>query len=266
MDNILDKIIATKKKEVEALKDLTPINELERKLVNEHQVPRSLANQLKLSPGIIAEFKRASPSKGVINDDVSIDYIISGYDVNGAAAISVLTDYEYFQAKPTDFSKARSLTEKPILRKEFIIDSYQLYQSKVMGADVVLLIAAVLTKTQILEFTTIAQSLGLEVLIELHDECELDKLCGSEHMIGINNRNLKTFSVDINQSIKLKNKLGTNSSTPLISESGLSSIEEIKILLEEGFNGFLIGEQFMRQLDPIDAFKELNSQLHKLSK
>ena len=265
MDNILDRIIATKKKEVEVLKELTPLSELERKLAIEHRSTYSLANQLQVSPGIIAEFKRASPSKGIINKDVSIEYIIKGYDVNGASAISVLTDRDYFQAQPTDFAAARSFTNKPILRKEFIIDEYQLYQSKMMGADVVLLIAAVLTKNEIAQFTKTAQSLGLEILIELHEELEIDKLCGSEDIIGINNRNLKTFNVDINQSIKLKNRLGAMGSKPLISESGLSSMEEINILRKEGFNGFLIGEQFMKQADPILTFKELNSQLQKLS-
>ncbi|MCF6351786.1 MAG: indole-3-glycerol phosphate synthase TrpC [Cyclobacteriaceae bacterium] len=265
MANILDKIIATKKREVAKAQRLLTVNGLQ-KIIETNDAPiRSLARSLRLQPGIIAEFKRASPSKGIINEEVNSADIIKGYDVNGAAGISVLTDVDYFKAQETDFSMARKATSKPLLRKEFIIDEYQIYQSKAMEADVILLIAAVLTAQEIKNFTTLAHQLNLEVLIELHEYNEIEKLCGNENIIGVNNRNLKTFEVDINQSIKIKNQLG-NTGFPLISESGLSSIIEVEQLLSEGFSGFLMGEYFMRQKNPAYAFSKFNNLLKQLTK
>ncbi len=265
MANILNKIVATKKQEVAQAKNLLTTNGLQ-KIIETNGVPiRSLAASLRLQPGIIAEFKRASPSKGIINEEVNPADIIKGYDTNGAVGISVLTDVDYFKAQDTDFSMARKATNKPLLRKEFIIDEYQIYQSKAMGADVILLIAAVLTAQEIKNFTRLAHRLKLEVLIELHNSHEIDKLCGEENVVGVNNRNLKTFEVDINQSIKIKNQLG-NTDFPLISESGLSSITEIEQLLSEGFKGFLMGEYFMKQQEPIVAFIEFNKRLQNLLK
>jgi len=266
MVNILEQIVATKKAEVAESKRLISINTLIEQIEDSVFENRSLANELNKCPGIIAEFKRASPSKGVINSINTVEEIVSGYSSNGATGISVLTDIVYFKATNDDFRNARKNSDRPILRKEFIIDEYQLYGSKAMGANVILLIAAILTKEEIRQFTITAQSLGLEVLIELHSVSEIDKLCGNENMIGVNNRNLKTFEVDINQSIYIKSELGnTGNSTPLISESGLSSIDEIQILLNEGFKGFLLGEYFMKQEKPIEAFSKLNIALKALS-
>ncbi len=264
MADILQKIVATKKIEVAHAKKLVSIDVLDKLVAKNKSSPQSLVKNLRTQPGIIAEFKRASPSKGIINPSVQPKNIIKGYDAHGAVGISVLTDKSYFQAKDNDFYKARLTTSKPLLRKEFIIDEYQIYQSKAMGADVVLLIAAILSKTQIAAFTKVAHKLKLEVLIELHACDEINKLSGEEDIIGVNNRNLKTFKVDINQSILIKKQLG-KTEAPLISESGLSNIIEVEKLLAEGFQGFLMGEHFMKQKDPINAFKEFNNQLQNLS-
>ncbi len=257
MVNMLQKIVATKKQEVANAKLEVSVNKLLKIIEQEKREAQSLVSQLHVQPGIIAEFKRASPSKGVINAFVEPEDIIKGYDKNGALGMSVLTDKTYFQAKQSDFTTARKVTNKPILRKEFIIDSYQIYQSKAMGADVILLIAAILTKTEIAEFTKLAHHLNLEVLMELHAIDELDKLCGNEDLMGVNNRNLKTFKVDINQSILIKNQLG-QIDTPLISESGISSITQVKQLLRAGFRGFLMGEYFIKQSNPIQEFTAFN--------
>lgn len=264
MADILQQIIASKVIEVREAKKITSIADMESHIFNNAYMSTSLAKALKKRAGIIAEFKRASPSKGVINQLAEPLEIVKGYDAHGASAISVLTDVNYFKAKPQDFNQARSSTKKPLLRKEFIIDEYQIYQSKLMGANVILLIAAVLTKVEIKEFTRLAHTLNLEVLIELHDCNEIEKLCGEENIIGVNNRNLKTFKVDINQSIKVKNQLG-EINTPLISESGLSSIVEVEQLLAEGFSGFLMGEYFMRQKNPVSAFENFSKEFQQLN-
>ncbi len=265
MADILQKIIASKRVEVSKAKEVLSIDRLEQKIMDNAFPVASLENALKEHPGIIAEFKRASPSKGVINASGAPYSIVKGYDLGGAAGISVLTDVGYFKAQPQDFGQARLSTQKPLLRKEFIIGEYQIYESKLMGANVILLIAAVLTKAEIKTFTALAHKLNLEVLIELHDVSEIDKLCGEENIIGVNNRNLKTFKVDINQSIKIKNQLG-KLVTPLISESGLSSIAEVEQLLSEGFSGFLMGEYFMRKENPVIGFENFNQEFQQLTK
>jgi len=263
MADILQQIIATKRIEVRESQELVSIAELENRIKGRF-MSNSLAESLLQKPGIIAEFKRASPSKGVINGTSMPKDVAMGYDSFGATAISVLTDASYFQAQPEDFSIVRKNTNKPVLRKEFIIDEYQIYESKQLGADVILLIAAVLTAKQINDFTVLAHQLNMEVLIELHSINELDKLCGNEDVIGVNNRNLKTFEVDIAQSILIKDELG-NIKTPLISESGLSSITEIERLLSEGFSGFLMGEYFMKHKDPVSAFEEFMESFKSLT-
>lgn len=264
MGNILDSIVYTKKLEVAQAKELYPANDLINQIEHLNTEKYSLVGALRSNPGIIAEFKRASPSKGSINANGSVAEIVQGYEHNGAAGISILTDQTYFKAKKDDFALGRACSTKPILRKEFIIDKYQIFESKVMGANVILLIAAILTKQQILNFTDIAHQLDLEVLIELHSPTETDKLCGKEDLIGINNRNLKTFEVDINQAIYIREMIGGNTSTPFIAESGLSSINEIELLLTKGFSGFLMGEYFMKQDEPIKAFDQFNKQLKQL--
>jgi len=246
---ILEKIIETKKNELEIVKKTIPIEEL-KKLPNFERKSISLVDRLKNSShGIIAEHKRKSPSKSIINDSISINEIITGYNNVNVCGISVLTDKDYFGGSLNDLRNARKLTNIPILRKEFIIDEYQIIEAKANGADVILLIAACLEKDQIKSFSSLAKEIGLEVLIEIHDENELKKcLTNTIDIIGVNNRNLKTFEVDINTSIKLSNMIPKKFTK--ISESGISNYNEIIKLRKYGFKGFLIGELFMKNNNP----------------
>ncbi|RZP08534.1 MAG: indole-3-glycerol phosphate synthase TrpC [Flavobacteriales bacterium] len=246
---ILEKIIETKKNELEIVKKTIPIEEL-KKLPNFERKSISLVDRLKNSShGIIAEHKRKSPSKSIINDSISINEIITGYNNANVCGISVLTDKDYFGGSLNDLRNARKLTNIPILRKEFIIDEYQIIEAKANGADVILLIAACLEKDQIKSFSSLAKEIGLEVLIEIHDENELKKcLTDTIDIIGVNNRNLKTFEVDINTSIKLSNMIPKKFTK--ISESGISNYNEIIKLRKYGFKGFLIGELFMKKNNP----------------
>lgn len=246
---ILEKIIETKKNELEIVKKTIPIEEL-KKLPNFERKSISLVDRLKNSShGIIAEHKRKSPSKSIINDSISINEIITGYNNANVCGISVLTDKDYFGGSLNDLRNARKLTNTPILRKEFIIDEYQIIEAKANGADVILLIAACLEKDQIKSFSSLAKEIGLEVLIEIHDENELKKcLTDTIDIIGVNNRNLKTFEVDINTSIKLSNMIPKKFTK--ISESGISNYNEIIKLRKYGFKGFLIGELFMKKNNP----------------
>ena len=246
---ILEKIIETKKNELEIVKKTIPIEEL-KKLPNFERKSISLVDRLKNSShGIIAEHKRKSPSKSIINDSISINEIITGYNNANVCGISVLTDKDYFGGSLNDLRNARKLTNIPILRKEFIIDEYQIIEAKANGADVILLIAACLEKDQIKSFSSLAKEIGLEVLIEIHDENELKKcLTNTIDIIGVNNRNLKTFEVDINTSIKLSNMIPKKFTK--ISESGISNYNEIIKLRKYGFKGFLIGELFMKNNNP----------------
>ena len=246
---ILEKIIETKKNELEIVKKTISIEEL-KKLPNFERKSISLVERLKNSShGIIAEHKRKSPSKSIINDSISINEIITGYNNVNVCGISVLTDKDYFGGSLNDLRNARKLTNIPILRKEFIIDEYQIIEAKANGADVILLIAACLEKDQIKSFSSLAKEIGLEVLIEIHDENELKKcLTDTIDFIGVNNRNLKTFEVDINTSIKLSNMIPKKFTK--ISESGISNYNEIIKLRKYGFKGFLIGELFMKNNNP----------------
>lgn len=265
MASILDTIVTAKRQEVALSKQITSTRTLEAAVDANETSKRSLANALRDSAGIIAEFKRASPSKGIINETASVSDIVTGYDISGASGISVLTDKDYFQAQTDDFKLARQATGKPILRKEFIVDEYQLLESKAMGADVVLLIAAVLSGNEIYAFTRKAHDLNLEVLLELHHENEIAKVSGEEDLLGVNNRDLNTFEVDIRQSTHIRKQLG-NPDIPMISESGLSSCKEIEILLNDGFHGFLMGEYFMKHKDPIKAFEAFKLEFDKVTR
>jgi len=208
--------------------------------------------------GIIAEFKRKSPSKGIINDRAVATDVAEAYFNNGASAISVLTDEKYFGGINADLTAARTLNI-PILRKDFIIDEYQIIEAKSIGADVILLIAANLSPTEVKQFAAVAKNLGLEVLLEIHNEAELEHICDEVDLVGVNNRNLKTFHVDIQTSLNLVTKIPKEK--PAISESGISDVETILTLKAAGFKGFLIGENFMKQPDPTIAFAEFTHQL-----
>ena len=247
--NILEKIVATKKQEIAFSKSKNPISNLEKSDFFDRQTVSLKSNILKPeSTGIIAEFKRKSPSKGIINDSANVEDVVRQYEMAGVAGASVLTDNEYFGGSNEDLISARNKVAIPLLRKDFMVDDYQFFEAKSWGADVILLIASILSPKEVLHFTNLAKSLGLEVLLELHDESELDHVNELVDMVGINNRNLKTFEVDIDQSIRMANKLG--SQFVKIAESGISNINTLKQFRESGFNGFLIGEQFMKTNNP----------------
>jgi len=247
--NILEKIVATKKQEIAFSKSKNPISNLEKSDFFDRQTVSLKSNILKPeSTGIIAEFKRKSPSKGIINDSANVEDVVRQYEMAGVEGASVLTDNEYFGGSYEDLISARNKVAIPLLRKDFMVDDYQFFEAKSWGADVILLIASILSPKEVLHFTNLAKSLGLEVLLELHDERELDHVNELVDMVGINNRNLKTFEVDIDQSIRMANKLG--SQFVKIAESGISNINTLKQFRESGFNGFLIGEQFMKTNNP----------------
>jgi indole-3-glycerol phosphate synthase len=247
--NILEKIVVTKKQEIALSKAKIPIQLLEKSDFFDRQTVSLKSSILKPeSTGIIAEFKRKSPSKGIINDSVNVGDVVVQYEMAGVAGASVLTDNEYFGGSYEDLISARNKVAIPLLRKDFMVDDYQFFEAKSWGADVVLLIASILSPKEVLHFTKLAKSLRLEVLLELHDETELAHVNELVDMVGINNRNLKTFEVDIEQSIRMANKLG--SQFVKIAESGISNINTLKQFRESGFNGFLIGEQFMKTNNP----------------
>lgn len=258
---ILEKIIAFKKKEVAKIKAEVPV----RKLVaspNFKRQPISLKKSLLEvgSTGIIAEFKRQSPSKGIINDKATIADVTNGYLDANVAAQSILTDTSFFGGTMADLMEARVINQTtPILRKDFIVDGFQIVEAKAIGADVILLIAACLTKQELKNYGQLATDLGLEVLYEVHNQEDLDKIELSNKIIGINNRNLNTFKVDLENSILLANQIPD--SCVKISESGISDPNIITGLKEYGFHGFLIGENFMKEEDPGIACQEFISQI-----
>lgn len=256
--NILDTIVANKRKEVERNKELAPIHVLEQRPLFARPT-LSLCEYL-ADPertGIIAEFKRRSPSKGLINGDADVVDVTTAYAAS-ASGISVLTDKDFFGGDAADLEAAR-IQSVPILRKDFMIDEYQVYEAKAMGADLILLIAACLSPEQVMMLGTLAKGLGMEVLLEVHDETELGHICDMVDLVGVNNRNLKTFQVDINTSLELIRKIPAGK--PAIAESGISDIDTIVTLRQAGFSGFLIGENFMKQANPSIAFTDFVNQL-----
>jgi indole-3-glycerol phosphate synthase len=258
--NILDKIIADKHKELLLKKLVVPISQLEQSALFERQTV-SLAQKLTTSKtGIIAEHKRRSPSKSVINQDLNVEDVAQGYEEAGISGMSVLTDGKYFGGSLDDLLYARAAVKMPLLRKEFIIDEYQLLEAKAHGADVILLIAAVLEREQIKKLSEFAKSIGLEVLLEVHNEEELQKsIMPSLDMLGVNNRNLKTFEVSTDISKELSEKIPED--FVKVSESGISSVESIKDLQQYGYKGFLIGENFMKTNNPGKAAAEFVREL-----
>ena len=242
--DILSEIIACKRKEMEAG-------------ARKH---RSMKEALASSPtGVIAEFKRRSPSKGWIKADARVEDVVPAYEAGGAAALSILTDGTYFGAQPEDLLTARKVSRLPILRKDFIISRYQLLQAKVAQADAVLLIAAALSKDECMSLAKEAHALQLEVLLEIHTEQETDYINEYVDMIGVNNRNLGTFHTDTENSFRLAEKLPKDK--VLVSESGISNPETVIKLREAGFRGFLIGENFMKTENPGKALNEFINQL-----
>lgn len=257
--NILDKIIANKKAEVALHKAQFPIEHLLDPSFMERECV-SFKNAIRNSDsGIIAEFKRKSPSKGWIHPDARVESIIPEYTSGGAAAISVLTDQEFFGGNLNDLKRARELTHIPILRKDFIIDEYQILQAKAFGADCILLIASALTQDEIKHFTLLARSIGIEVLIEVHEKKELDSIIITPDLIGVNNRNLKTFETSVDTSLMLYDDLPDE--VIKISESGISSTESVHKLRQAGYDGFLMGENFMKEVSPGNALKSFCQQI-----
>lgn len=264
--DILEKIVAHKQKEVAERKDLYPVKLLEQRLY--FPTPTvSLSHYLlrEDKSGIIAEFKRHSPSKGDINPYAKVEEVTIGYMQAGASALSVLTDTTFFKGKNEDLTEARKFNFCPILRKEFIIDEYQIIEAKAIGADAILLIAECLDKATVTQLAAFARSLGLEVLMEVHSADQLDKLTPDINVVGVNNRNLKTFEVSINTSIKLFPVIPDQ--FVKISESGISEPQNIVELKQHGFQGFLIGEHFMKAANPAKAclqfIKAVNEKLEE---
>ncbi|MDO5969029.1 indole-3-glycerol phosphate synthase TrpC [Flavivirga aquimarina] len=242
---ILDNIVKDKRKEVDLRKGLIPVSQLEQSILFSRDTI-SLANNLRnSSTGIIAEHKRRSPSKSVINQSLNVQDVAKGYEDAGVCGMSVLTDGKYFGGSLDDLLLARASCNLPLLRKEFIIDNYQILEAKAYGADVILLIAAILTREEIKQFSQFAKSLDLDVLLEVHNEEELHKsIMPSLDMLGVNNRNLKTFDVSLETSKALSTLIPND--FVKVSESGISNIEAIKELKPYGYQGFLIGENFMK--------------------
>jgi indole-3-glycerol phosphate synthase len=258
--HILDQIIADKHKEVTLKKSLIPETQLEASVLFDRKI-YSLSQNLKNSPtGIIAEHKRRSPSKAVINTSYSVEDVVRSYEIAGASGISVLTDGKYFGGSLDDLVLARASVSLPLLRKEFIIDTYQILEAKAYGADVILLIAAVLSRAEIKTLSEFAQQIGLEVLLEVHNEAELEKsLMPSLNMIGVNNRNLKTFEVNLDYSKTLADQIPDD--FVKISESGISTATAVKDLRNYGYQGFLIGENFMKSNNLSNSIKNFINQL-----
>lgn len=258
--NILEKIIAHKRTEVAERKAAQ--TEAALKAMSLFQrTPLSLKSFLldENKTGIIAEYKRRSPSKGVINDTATVTEVTTAYAEYGASGISVLTDEDFFGGTLKDLTTAR-VNEVPLLRKDFMIDPYQITEAKSYGADVILLIAACLTPAEVKELAKTAKGIGLEVLLELHDESELQHICSEVDMVGINNRNLKTFEVNLEHSVRLAQKIGKQFIT--VAESGINEVKNIQYLKSYGFKGFLIGEHFMKTTDPAAAFKNFVTALN----
>jgi indole-3-glycerol phosphate synthase len=260
--NILDKIIADKHKELVLKKLVVPVSQLEQSALFERETV-SLSKKLRSSKtGIIAEHKRRSPSKSVINQGLNVEDVAKGYEDAGISGMSVLTDGKYFGGSLDDLLYARAAVEMPLLRKEFIIDEYQLLEARAHGADVILLIAAVLEREEIKRLSEFAKSIGLEVLLEVHNEEELQKsIMPSLDMLGVNNRNLKTFEVSTDISKELSGKIPED--FVKVSESGISSVEAIKDLQQFGYKGFLIGENFMKTNNPGKAAADFVRELSK---
>ncbi|WP_336128353.1 indole-3-glycerol phosphate synthase TrpC [Mesoflavibacter sp. CH_XMU1422-2] len=260
--NILDKITADKRKEVDLKKSLISAKQLEESFLFQRQTI-SLTERLKNSAsGIIAEHKRRSPSKATINQDLNVQDVAKGYENAGVCGMSVLTDGKYFGGSLDDLILARASSNLPLLRKEFIIDQYQIIEAKAYGADVILLIAAILSKEEIKQFSTLAKQLNLDVLLEVHNEEELHKsIMPSIDMLGVNNRNLKTFEVSLETS-KLLSEIIPNDFVK-VSESGISTVEAIKDLKQYGYKGFLIGENFMKTDNPGENAKVFIEELNR---
>lgn len=260
MRDILSEIIAHKKVEVARQKERLPISILEKELASANVPSYSLKDALLASDsGIIAEFKRRSPSKGWLYETADVSEVVKEYATAGASALSVLTDEHYFGGTMDDLRQAALLVGIPVMRKEFIIDEYQLFEAKLSGASAVLLIAAALTPQECKSLTAMANHLQLEVLLELHEENEIDHIGENNKLVGINNRNLGSFVTDLQKSFRMAELLPQES--VWISESGISDAAIVKELREVGYRGFLIGEHFMKSGYPGQSLEAFVAQI-----
>lgn len=260
MENILTQITDQKKIEVAERKKVRSVEELRRSPMFSRDV-YSLRSFLKdpSRTGIIAEFKRKSPSKGLINGTATVQDVTTAYARNGASGLSVLTDQQFFGGSMDDLQQARAVNNIPILRKDFVIDEYQIAEARAIGADVILLIAECLTNAEVADLAKYATDLGLEVLLEMHSGDQLDKITPHTQLVGINNRDLKTFKVDIDRSISLLQQIPQEYAK--VAESGMDDPQTIIKLRTAGFDGFLIGEHFMRAENPGAAFESFTKAL-----
>jgi indole-3-glycerol phosphate synthase len=247
--NILDRIVENKKKELVEKKRSVSIDMLAMSnFYRRKTISLSESICVDNASGIIAEFKRSSPSKGIINNAVSPLQVAKDYQAAGASAISILTDVDFFGGSDDDILSVRDSIDIPILRKEFIIDPFQIHEARSLGADIILLIAACLSPDEVRAFSALARSLSLEVLLELHDEDEIGHICDEVNFVGINNRSLKTFDVNIQRSLDMAKKIPSDKLK--IAESGIDNPATISLFKENGYAGFLIGENFMKTSDP----------------
>jgi len=251
--SILDKIVAYKQEEIARNKSREPESALLKRPHFERETASLVASLANNAPGIIAEFKRKSPSKQDINVSADPGAISEAYESNGAAAMSVLTDEHFFAGTSEDFLKIRAKRSFPMLRKDFMIDPYQVIEAKSMGADVILLIAEILSKAKLKELAGIAKELKLEILMEVHSKENLLKICDEVDVVGVNNRDLSVFKTDPEHSIRLFDQLPGDRKK--ISESGINNPDVVRKLRNAGYDGFLIGEHFMRAEDPAEELQ-----------
>jgi len=260
MSDILNQIVAVKHQEVAAAKQRMSFEAM-RADAESRVLTRDFVGALKAKiaagkPAVVAEIKKASPSKGVIREDFIPADIAQSYAEGGAACLSVLTDKQFFQGQVDYLKQARASCQLPVLRKDFMVDAYQIYESRAMGADCILLIAACLDDAQMKTFEAIARSLDMAVLVEVHDEAELERaLKLKTPLIGINNRNLKTFEVSLETTLTLKAQIPAD--RVLVTESGISTRDDVLRMGAAGVNAFLVGEAFMRAKEPGKALADL---------
>jgi len=260
MSDILQRIVDTKRREVAAAQRQVSLQGIEaaaRQAPPLRDFVGALRHRLEQGlPAVIAEVKKASPSKGVLREDFKPAEIALSYEQHGAACLSVLTDRDYFQGGPEVLQAARAACQLPVLRKDFIVDPYQVYETRTMGADALLLIVAALTQPEMVALARLAQSLGLAVLVEAHDAEELARALELETpLIGINNRNLKTFETRLEITLQLREQVPAE--RILITESGITSVADVTRMRAHGVHAFLIGETFMRAADPGLALAQL---------
>ncbi len=260
MHDILKRILARKAEEVAARSTHLPLADLQARIADASP-PRGFADAIasriaRGEPAVIAEIKKASPSKGVIRADFDPAAIARSYEIGGAACLSVLTDVDFFQGSDAYLQQARDACALPVLRKDFVVDAYQLYEARLLGADCVLLIAAALDDGQLSEFAFIADQLGMDVLVEVHDLDELERsLPVPARLLGVNNRNLRTFEVSLDNTLALKDMVPAD--RVLVTESGILVPADVVLMRDAGVNAFLVGEAFMRAPDPGSALRQM---------